>query len=135
MRDLAIKFILLVAMSMALALSLSADHPSNALPSLQGGGSHFLQQTRRPMTTMCNKYPRICLAKGSPGSDCCRRRYVDVSRDRLNCGKCGNKCRYSETCCGGKCVNLSTNKKHCGGCSNVCSHGSRRCVFGMCSYA
>ncbi|KAI3419275.1 uncharacterized protein J3R85_013271 [Psidium guajava] len=87
----------------------------------------------------CNKYPRICRAKGSPGPDCCKKKCVNVSTDRLNCGMCGHKCKYSEICCKGHCVNPMSDKKHCGGCNNECKRkkgsSSSSCVYGMCSYA
>ncbi|XP_004145195.1 stigma-specific STIG1-like protein 1 [Cucumis sativus] len=82
----------------------------------------------------CNKYPRVCRAKGSKGPDCCNRKCVNVETDRNNCGMCGNKCKYSRICCNGRCVNPMFNKKHCGGCNNECSKGNY-CAFGMCDYA
>ncbi|OWM83390.1 hypothetical protein CDL15_Pgr012871 [Punica granatum] len=60
---------------------------------------------------------------------------VDLKTDRLNCGKCGYKCKYSEICCKGKCVNPMSDKKHCGVCNNKCRHKKGKCVYGMCSYA
>ncbi|XP_030478594.1 stigma-specific STIG1-like protein 1 [Cannabis sativa] len=86
---------------------------------------------RRPT---CKNIPRICLAKGSPGPSCCKKKCVDFVRDRHNCGKCGKKCKYNQICCNGKCVNHSFNKRHCGGCNNKCSNGGF-CAFGLCSYA
>lgn len=82
----------------------------------------------------CNKYPRVCRAKGSRGPDCCNKKCVNVETDRNNCGMCGNKCKYSRICCNGRCVNPMFNKKHCGGCNNECSKGSL-CAYGMCDYA
>ncbi|XP_038895517.1 stigma-specific STIG1-like protein 1 [Benincasa hispida] len=82
----------------------------------------------------CNKYPRVCRAKGSKGPDCCNKKCVNVETDRNNCGMCGNKCKYSRICCNGRCVNPMFNKKHCGGCNNECSKGSL-CAYGMCDYA
>lgn len=82
----------------------------------------------------CNKNPRICRAKGSPGPFCCKKKCVNVFVDRQNCGYCGKKCRYNETCCNGQCVNTLFHKRHCGGCGNKCQQGSY-CVYGMCSYA
>ncbi|XVF57501.1 hypothetical protein PTKIN_Ptkin06aG0210400 [Pterospermum kingtungense] len=102
----------------------------------EGQGRSLLQKkrtrSRRNMT--CNKYPRICHARGSPGPQCCKKKCVNISMDRLNCGKCGKKCKYNEMCCEGKCVNPSFNRKHCGGCNNRCSNGGL-CVFGLCNYA
>jgi hypothetical protein len=96
------------------------------------GANRFLAQTRAVMT--CDKYPRVCRVIGSPGPDCCKKKCVNVITDRLNCGMCGNKCRYPEICCKGQCVNPMSNKKNCGGCSNKCKKGST-CQYGMCSYA
>ncbi|CAN4083752.1 unnamed protein product [Withania somnifera] len=91
-----------------------------------------LKIIRNRMT--CNKNPRICRAKGSPGPFCCKKKCVNVFTDRQNCGVCGKKCRYNETCCRGHCVNTLFHKRHCGGCGNKCQQGSA-CVYGMCSYA
>ncbi|KAL6990747.1 hypothetical protein U1Q18_008868 [Sarracenia purpurea var. burkii] len=100
--------------------------------SLRGISRLLAQSSRATMT--CNVYPRLCRAKGSPGSDCCKKRCVDVMTDRLNCGMCGNKCEYAKICCKGECVNPWRNKKNCGRCNNKCKKGSL-CVYGMCSYA
>ena len=103
-------------------------------PTSLRGTSRFLAQSSRVVVT-CDKYPRVCRAKGSPGPDCCNKKYcVDVTADRLNCGNCGKKCKYSEICCKGECVNPMSNKKYCGNCNNKCKKGSS-CVYGMCSYA
>ncbi|KAJ8754904.1 hypothetical protein K2173_015416 [Erythroxylum novogranatense] len=87
---------------------------------------------RRSLT--CNKFPRICHAKGSPGPDCCKKKCVNVLGDRMNCGACGKKCKYNEMCCNGKCVNPSFSRSHCGGCHNRCQNGGF-CAFGLCNYA
>ncbi|PIN12757.1 hypothetical protein CDL12_14623 [Handroanthus impetiginosus] len=106
----------------------------NAEPTSLRGVSRFLAQKTSFRSMKCNNYPRICHAKGSPGPDCCKKRCVNVLKDRFNCGKCGHKCKFSEICCKGKCVNPWIDKKHCGGCNNKCKKGSK-CMFGMCSYA
>ncbi|MBA0728694.1 hypothetical protein Golax_001574 [Gossypium laxum] len=50
----------------------------------------------------CDKFPRICRQKaGSPGPDC-KRKCVNVMKDRFNCGMRGYKCKYSEICCKGQ---------------------------------
>jgi hypothetical protein len=100
--------------------------------SLRGANRFLAQKIRAVMT--CDKYPRACRAKGSPGPDCCKKKCVNVMTDRLNCGMCGKKCKYPEICCKGQCVNPMSNKKNCGGCSNKCKKGSK-CQYGMCSYA
>lgn len=99
------------------------------LTSLRGRGRSFPR-----FALKCNKYPRVCRAPGSPGPDCCKKRCVNVMKDRFNCGKCGRKCKYWQTCCRGRCVNVMSDEKHCGGCNNKCKKGSS-CTYGMCSYA
>lgn len=155
-----IKLFFLLAMLMALAaITLSAstspeefgeelftdeendtpDAPSFDLPadlsqpktSLRGA-SRFL--ATRAAATTCDKNPRVCKAAGSAGRDCCKKKCVDLKTDRVNCGKCGKKCKYSEICCKGKCLNPMFDKRNCGSCSNKCKKGSS-CVYGMCSYA
>ncbi|KAM7500988.1 hypothetical protein LguiA_025402 [Lonicera macranthoides] len=100
--------------------------------SLRGASRFLALKTRATMT--CNKYPRVCRAKGSSGPDCCKKKCVNVKTDRLNCGACGKKCKYGEICCKGQCVNQLSNKRHCGGCGNKCDKGGL-CVYGLCSYA
>ncbi|KAF8030215.1 hypothetical protein BT93_E2609 [Corymbia citriodora subsp. variegata] len=103
---------------------------------LRGTGRLLAEATTNSRTVLtCNKYPRICRAKGSPGPDCCNKKCVNVNTDRLNCGACGHKCRYSEICCKGQCVNAMFDKKHCGACNNKCKRKGSACVYGMCSYA
>ncbi|CAK9140946.1 unnamed protein product [Ilex paraguariensis] len=150
-----LKVFFIVAMLMALAMTLSAsptqeevltdddkgsatENSDVALPETESpislrGISRFLAQKPRVEMT-CNNYPRVCRTKGSPGPDCCKKKCVNVLTDTLNCGKCGKKCKFSEICCEGKCVNPLSNKKHCGSCNNKCKKGSS-CVYGMCSYA
>ncbi|GMN36511.1 hypothetical protein TIFTF001_042459 [Ficus carica] len=96
--------------------------------------SFLSSQRKKTRRVTCNKFPRICRAKGSPGPSCCKKKCVDVTRDRHNCGKCGKKCKYNKICCNGKCVNPSFNKRHCGGCNNRCNNGGL-CAFGLCSYS
>nr|POE61325.1 stigma-specific stig1-like protein 3 [Quercus suber] len=101
--------------------------------SLRGVG-RFLSQYHQPAKMTCNKFPRVCRLKNSPGRDCCNKKCVNVITDRMNCGACGRKCKYSEICCKGKCVNTSFDKRHCGGCNKKCKKGEL-CVYGMCNYA
>ncbi|KAJ9566702.1 hypothetical protein OSB04_002668 [Centaurea solstitialis] len=100
---------------------------------LQRGVARFLAQQPRGLMK-CNKNPRLCRAKGSPGPDCCNKKCVNVMVDEQNCGLCGRKCKHMEICCKGSCVNPMSNKRHCGGCNYVCKRGDS-CVHGMCNYA
>ncbi|KAK7332352.1 hypothetical protein VNO80_29103 [Phaseolus coccineus] len=130
-----LKTLFLVALLMALAITaLSAtSSDSNEQPKSLRGTSRFLSQNGRVALT-CEKNPKICLAKGSAGPDCCHNKCVKFSTDRLNCGRCGKKCSFGKICCEGKCVNPNTNEKHCGKCGIKCN-AKGSCVFGMCSYA
>nr|KYP62738.1 hypothetical protein KK1_017286 [Cajanus cajan] len=124
----------LLAMLMALAITLSATTSETEEPKSLRGRSRFLSQNGRVALT-CDKNPKICLIKGSAGPDCCcTKKCVNFSTDRLNCGRCGKKCSFGKICCEGKCVNPKTNEKHCGKCGNKCN-AKGSCVYGMCSYA
>ncbi|EEF32914.1 stigma-specific STIG1-like protein 1 [Ricinus communis] len=92
------------------------------------------KKLRKARRVRCNKFPRICHAKGSPGPYCCKKKCVNVLTDRLNCGACGKKCKYNQMCCNGKCINPFFNRRHCGGCNNRCNSGEF-CAFGLCNYA
>ncbi|KAM5568174.1 stigma-specific STIG1-like protein 1 [Rosa sericea] len=155
-------FLLVVAMLMALAVTLSAtlveeelfsnketkatndqetfdddlplDAKSQGKTSLRGTSSVFLG-SREVTTSSCDKNPKVCrAAANSPKSHCCHNKCVDVKTDRLNCGKCGVKCKHAEICCNGHVVHTMSDKKHCGNCDNHCKRGGS-CAFGMCSYA
>ncbi|KAL5990114.1 hypothetical protein ACLOJK_011011 [Asimina triloba] len=108
--------------------------PSHTEPSSSRGLARLLLAKKKHNALKCNKNPRICRAKGSPGPFCCNKKCVDVRTDRLNCGLCGKKCKYNWTCCKGKCVNLAWDNKNCGRCNNRCGAG-RSCAFGLCNYA
>nr|XP_011460809.1 PREDICTED: stigma-specific STIG1-like protein 3 [Fragaria vesca subsp. vesca] len=98
------------------------------------GVSRLLTQQNVLASVTCDKLPRVCHLKKSPGSDCCNKKCVNVKTDRLNCGMCRYKCKYTELCCRGKCVNAMFDKRHCGGCNQKCKRGEF-CVYGMCNYA
>ena len=153
MKTLQILFLLAVLMALAIADSATPHKESQffqtenstknpATPSseseelatsLRGTkGFHGHKHGRGVMT--CDKYPRVCRVTGSEGPDCCRKKCVNVSTDRNNCGKCGKRCKYSQVCCRGKCVNPMFDKHHCGRCGNKCNKGDS-CVYGICSYA
>ncbi|KAK4259036.1 hypothetical protein QN277_005412 [Acacia crassicarpa] len=126
---------LLTLLVAALAIALSETTPISEQESssqLLRQRQHHQNHHRQAVT--CNNYPRICRAAGSKGPDCCKKKCVNVSRDRNNCGKCGRKCKYSQICCKGKCVNPMVSNNHCGTCGNKCNNGDS-CVFGICSYA
>ncbi|KAF9619235.1 hypothetical protein IFM89_005789 [Coptis chinensis] len=103
-------------------------------PSSLGGESRFLYQQKQKGKLTCNKYPRICRTKRSPGPDCCKKKCVNVMTDQQNCGMCGNRCRYPQICCRGNCVNPRNDRKNCGGCNIRCKRGDF-CSYGMCNYA
>ncbi|XP_054779478.1 stigma-specific STIG1-like protein 1 [Prosopis cineraria] len=84
--------------------------------------------------TNCKINPKVCVAEGSAGPDCCYNKCVNLEMDSSNCGKCGKKCGHQKICCEGKCVNPMNNEKHCGKCGNKCGEDSS-CLYGMCSYA
>ncbi|KAF9619236.1 hypothetical protein IFM89_005790 [Coptis chinensis] len=105
----------------------------NEEPSSLLGVSRFLAQKKPKGKLTCNKYPKICRAKGSPGRSCCKKKCVNVKTDRLNCGKCGKKCSYSWICCKGRCINPRKDRKNCGGCKKRCKKGEY-CAYGMCNY-
>ncbi|KAF4372576.1 hypothetical protein F8388_027249 [Cannabis sativa] len=100
-------FLVLAIMLMALTIITNADltatpnqpTTSTEAESEKATKSRFLA-SRRPLT--CDKYPKVCYAKGSAGSDCCKKKCVDLSSDRVNCGRCGKKCKFSELCCKGR---------------------------------
>ncbi|OMO64776.1 Stigma-specific protein Stig1 [Corchorus olitorius] len=98
------------------------------------GVSHFLAEQNLKANLKCDKFPRICRLKNSPGPDCCKKKCVNVKKDRFNCGMCGYKCKYTEICCKGQCVNPSFDKRNCGGCNKKCKKG-QFCAYGMCNYA
>ncbi|KAJ0018862.1 hypothetical protein Pint_09842 [Pistacia integerrima] len=132
MKSSNILFQFLATILFFLAISVPQLHANT-----EATGRRFLLQAystppRAAMT--CNKYPIVCRGKGSPGPNCCNKQCVNVLTDKLNCGKCGKKCKYSEMCCQGACVNPSVNEKHCGKCNNKCKKGGS-CVYGLCSYA
>ncbi|KAK2644541.1 hypothetical protein Ddye_019736 [Dipteronia dyeriana] len=100
------------------------------------GVSRLLAQQNLIANMTCDKFPHVCRQVKSipPVQDCCKKKCVNVNSDRLNCGMCGYKCKYTEICCKGKCVNDSFDKSNCGGCNKKCKKGEF-CVYGMCNYA
>ncbi|KAM5588768.1 protein GRIM REAPER-like [Rosa sericea] len=92
------------------------------------GVSRFLTSQQN---LTCNKFPRVCRLKKSPGPDCCKKKCVNVKTDKLNCGFCGRKCKQTEICCKGKCVNVKTDKLNCGVCGYKCKYPGI-CCKGKC---
>ena len=94
------------------------------------------QTTACPSTT-----PDICSADG--GGNVC----VDFTKDRNNCGSCGNACPAAQSCVSGACscpsatpnfcaavgcVNFTKDRNNCGSCGNACP-AAQSCVSGACS--
>src|SRR5215213_9522103 len=51
--------------------------------------------------------------------------WVDLSRNRQNCGNCGISCHYNQICCNGLCV--PSNEEHCGWNCAPCFQGEQCC--------
>lgn len=139
MKSMKTCFVLAVLMALAITLISATTSEEEAATSLRGTSGFLPRKSQkynpRPVIVKtCDKYPSVCLAKGSAGPHCCQKKCVNLTTDRLNCGRCGKKCNYSKICCQGKCVSPMSNEKHCGRCGNKCKKGSS-CVYGMCSYA
>ncbi|KAG2684345.1 hypothetical protein I3843_10G071300 [Carya illinoinensis] len=151
MKLLQLFFFLAAAMAIVAALDLDHDHYSEDMimdmqstedktmgesqhaiaNSLRGSGRFLAQKIKavkaRLMT--CDKAPRVCRLKNSPGRNCCNKKCVDLKINGVNCGKCERKCRYRQICCMGTCVNTLSDKKNCGGCKKGGS-----CAYGLCNY-
>ena len=86
----------------------------------------------------------------SASQEWCQGRCVDsitFVNDTNNCGRCGNRCSFSETCrggfcacapgyeqCMGRCVSsasFTSDSQNCGRCGNSCSVG-KSCLGGFC---
>ncbi|XP_055832697.1 stigma-specific STIG1-like protein 3 [Solanum dulcamara] len=153
-----IKFMIVLAITMVLIISLLTMHKSNNPENNPGFQedeklsdvkvvpqvvkrmkiSRFLaqQEIKNPRAAdHCHKDNEIChVLDGSRNSTCCNNKCMDLGYDDHNCGACKKKCRFTETCCRGECVNLSYDKRHCGYCNNRCMTGGY-CFYGMCDYA
>ncbi|KAI3698151.1 hypothetical protein L6452_31263 [Arctium lappa] len=136
------KILITFTIFLTLAMALSSTPNQENIPGIQEDSlvsdlrtrvGRFLAQKPKGLMK-CNKNPRLCRAKGSPGPDCCNKKCVNVMTDKQNCNLCGRKCKHMEICCNGSCVNPMVNKRHCGGCNYVCKRGDS-CVHGMCNYA
>lgn len=140
--------LLVLTMSIAICLSTVDDEshvnikndnanehvlPEGEEPSFLPRRGRFLAQQVKAVRT-CEVYPKLCRDKNCSGPNFCNKQCVNLMTNKLNCGKCGKKCNYSEMCCQGKCVNPSSDERHCGQCNKKCSKGSS-CEYGLCSYA
>jgi hypothetical protein len=86
----------------------------------------------------------------SAGQEWCMGRCIDsisFVNDSANCGRCGNRCSFSETCtggfcscgpgyesCMGRCVSSASfisDSSNCGRCGNICM-GGESCIGGSC---
>lgn len=134
-------FIMVLIIVLAIAITLSeplrveAKHQHNDGRVIAAAArNRNVKGGKRIGAMTCDKSSKVCRLKGSPGRDCCRKRCVDLRTNRLNCGRCGKSCQYSEICCNGYCVNPMFDRRHCGGCFKKCKKG-RSCAYGMCNYA
>ncbi|KAG2323712.1 hypothetical protein Bca52824_006440 [Brassica carinata] len=130
-----------VVILMVLAIGIILNEPLRVEANYRDRCGRLIASTRgrkgwnRTSAAMtCDRSPRVCRLKGSSGRACCRKRCVDLRTNKLNCGRCGKSCQYSEICCNGYCVNPMFDKRHCGGCFKKCNKGIS-CAYGMCSYA
>ncbi|PHU15757.1 Stigma-specific STIG1-like protein 1, partial [Capsicum chinense] len=127
-----IKFMIVLATTMSLTISLLTMHKSNIselsdakVPQVKRVKiSRFLaqQEIKNPRAAdHCHKDNEIChVLEGGGNSTCCNNKCIDLGYDDHNCGACKKKCPFTETCCRGECVNLSYDKRHCGYCNNRC---------------
>ena len=103
-----------------------------------------------PPTNPPSNPPSIGPTSCSAGQEWCGGSCVDTItfvNDDQNCGRCGNRCSFSEKCTGGFCdcapgyekcmgqckssADFIGDSQNCGRCGNSCSIGES-CVGGMC---
>ncbi|KAB2615611.1 hypothetical protein D8674_022199 [Pyrus ussuriensis x Pyrus communis] len=96
-------------------LNETESQPSNMLR----GSDRFLLPKRRVRLT-CNKVPRLCHAKGSLGTHCCKKKCVIVFTESQPSNIAST---INEICRKGKCVNPSFHRRLCGGCNSRCKDG------------
>ncbi|KAD3337273.1 hypothetical protein E3N88_32793 [Mikania micrantha] len=76
-----ITLIILMALVINLCATPIVDDDEEFVPSSAGslrGASRFLAQHYSRGLVKCNKNPRLCRAKGSPGPDCCKKKCVNI---------------------------------------------------------
>jgi hypothetical protein len=126
-------------------LSLEQDQVTDAL---NRSKTHPVQAVSPPpvAATTTTKGPFDC----SAGQEWCNGSCVDTItfiNDSSNCGRCGNRCSFSETCTGGSCTcgpgytscmgsckssaSFLSDSSNCGRCGNSCSIGET-CMGGTC---
>jgi hypothetical protein len=64
------------------------------------------------------------------GGACCGSACTNTSNDPLNCGMCGMRCASGQACCGGMCV--APGSSRCLGCEEDCEAMGRECCGGTC---
>ncbi len=127
------------------AVSYSNSHPVQAVTT----GNTYPAQTIPPRVVIGNagQLPGDCVT----GQQWCGGRCMDTIAfvsDAANCGRCGNRCSFSEQCTGGSCMcgptytmcmgscvsdsSLLTDSNNCGRCGNHCSFGES-CMGGTCT--
>lgn len=94
----------------------------------------------------CNHFQRSCTGCENPceGGQFCRGKCTDTSKDRNNCGSCGNVCDTGVSClngicgcptgqikCNGICTDTNNSSSNCGSCGNACAAG-QICQNGSC---
>ena len=111
------------------------------------GVASAAQEPRAPITP---------LNRCEPGKVDCAGRCVDISRNRNNCGVCGQRCQKGSSCVNGACVaaagttgttgscaagqvkcrsgctDVNSDRRNCGTCGTLCRTGYA-CNNGMCS--
>ena len=85
-----------------------------------GNNCCSLSQSCDQITLSCT--PQIC----QTGQTQCGSLCVDTSKDRLNCGVCGNRCEIDELCINGQCVSSSCGNGKCDSTEN-CSTCPQDC--------
>ncbi|CAL4892706.1 unnamed protein product [Urochloa decumbens] len=129
--------LLLLALLAAAAVS-TASATGATIPGLNARRTRFLlansavYNTPWPSYTCSKKTAAVCLAPGSPGSECCDGQCVDTAASADHCGGCNKVCKHGRVCCGGRCVDLLSDRDNCGKCFNKCNS---KCSYGFCNYA
>ena len=135
-----------VEMVLQQPLSLERDRVAAAITRSNGRPPQAIAKRPQPSPTGTSTSPFDCPA----GQAYCNGSCVDTAgfiNDSNNCGRCGNRCSFSETCtggfcgcapgsemCMGRCVSSATfisDSQNCGRCGNSCGVGES-CFGGFC---